>query len=151
MAVTDIDRVFFCCLYGNTEDEVIIREIKRDFSYEEEMIYLEQYFWENHVKTKMPPPYLEDGKLVMESVLSHSSPADKAAPAVSFGMGIRPTLQRYLELEQEYKNSDKQTKKLESDMKRLRAILISEMGSSCTALYEQDGYRYTITSNPVSR
>ena len=38
MAVMDIDRVFFCCLYGNTEDEVIIREIRRDTAYEEEMI-----------------------------------------------------------------------------------------------------------------
>ncbi len=34
MAVMDIDRVFFCCLYGNTEDEVIIRELHRDMAYE---------------------------------------------------------------------------------------------------------------------
>ena len=27
MAVMNVDRVFYCCLYGNTEDEVIIREI----------------------------------------------------------------------------------------------------------------------------
>ena len=40
MAVMDYDRVFFCCLYGNTEDEVIIREIKRDMAYEEELIYV---------------------------------------------------------------------------------------------------------------
>ena len=26
MAVTDLDRCFFCCLYGNNEEEVIIRE-----------------------------------------------------------------------------------------------------------------------------
>lgn len=25
MSVMDIDRVYFCCLYGNTEDETIIR------------------------------------------------------------------------------------------------------------------------------
>lgn len=30
MAVMVTDRVFFCCLYGNTEDEVIIWKIKRD-------------------------------------------------------------------------------------------------------------------------
>lgn len=39
MAVMDMDQAFFCCLYGNMEDEVIIREIKRDTAYEEEMIY----------------------------------------------------------------------------------------------------------------
>ena len=27
MAVTDIDRVFYCCMYGRSEDNVIIREI----------------------------------------------------------------------------------------------------------------------------
>lgn len=37
MAVTDIDRCFFCCLYGNNEEEVIIREVKRDFEYEAEI------------------------------------------------------------------------------------------------------------------
>lgn len=40
MAVTDIDRCFFCCLYGNNEEEVIIREVKRDFEYEAEMVFL---------------------------------------------------------------------------------------------------------------
>ena len=45
MAVTDLDRCFFCCLYGNNEEEVIIREVKRDFEYEAEMVFLEQYFW----------------------------------------------------------------------------------------------------------
>lgn len=47
MAVMNVDRCFFCCLYGNNEEETIIREIRRDESYEEEMIFLEQYFWEN--------------------------------------------------------------------------------------------------------
>lgn len=46
MAVMNVDRCFFCCLYGNNEEETIIREIRRDESYEEEMIFLEQYFWE---------------------------------------------------------------------------------------------------------
>jgi len=44
MAVTDLDRCFFCCLYGNNEEEVIIREVKRDFEYEAEMVFLEQYY-----------------------------------------------------------------------------------------------------------
>lgn len=56
MAVMGADRVFFCCLYGNTEDEVIIRTIENDMGYEQEMIYLEQCFWENHVLAKDTPP-----------------------------------------------------------------------------------------------
>lgn len=33
MAVMNIDRVYFCCLYGNSEDEAIIRRIDRDMAY----------------------------------------------------------------------------------------------------------------------
>lgn len=59
MAVMNIDEVFYCCLYGNNEDEVIIRHIDRDRDYEAELIALEQDFWENHILTGMPPPYLQ--------------------------------------------------------------------------------------------
>lgn len=33
MAVMNVDRCFFCCLYGNNEEETIIREIRRDEAY----------------------------------------------------------------------------------------------------------------------
>ena len=32
MAVMNIDRVYFCCLYGNSEDEAMIRRIDRDMA-----------------------------------------------------------------------------------------------------------------------
>ena len=38
MAVINVDHVFFCCLYGNSENETIIRHITRDRDYEEEQI-----------------------------------------------------------------------------------------------------------------
>ena len=31
MSVMNLDRVYFCCLYGNNEDEVIIRHLDRDY------------------------------------------------------------------------------------------------------------------------
>lgn len=86
MAVTDLDRCFFCCLYGNNEEEVIIREVKRDFEYEAEMVFLEQYFWENHVQRHVPPPYTESGALIIESARKHFGPADKNAPAVALDL-----------------------------------------------------------------
>ena len=151
MAVTDIGRVFFCCLYGNTEDEVIIREIRRDTAYEEEMIFLEQEFWENHVQKKMPPPYLEDGNLILESIRRHCGPADKGLPAVSLEGQMASNLMRYLRLQEEKKDSEKNTKKLKDDIQRLQAILAAEMGSSCTAVCDRDGKRYTVTCNPVRK
>ena len=41
MCVMNIDEVYYCCLYGNNEDEVIIRHIVRDLDYEAELIDLE--------------------------------------------------------------------------------------------------------------
>lgn len=88
MAVMDVDRCFFCCLYGNNEEETIIREIRRDEAYEDEMIFLEQHFWENYVLAKTPPPYTEEGDLVIESVRRHTGPADKDAPVVTFDYSL---------------------------------------------------------------
>lgn len=34
MAVMNLNRVYYCCLYENNEDEVIIRRIDRDMDYE---------------------------------------------------------------------------------------------------------------------
>ena len=107
MAVMDVDRCFFCCLYGNNEEETIIREIRRDEAYADEMIFLEQHFWENHVLAKTPPPYTEDGDLVIESVRRHTGPADKDAPVVTFDYSLTAKLMRYLQLQEEKKRADK--------------------------------------------
>ncbi|ALP92516.1 YqaJ viral recombinase family protein [Intestinimonas butyriciproducens] len=149
MAVMDLDRCFFCCLYGNNEDEVIIREIRRDMAYEEEMIYLEQYFWANHVLAQMPPPYTEDGDLVIESVRRYTGPADKEAPAVSLDLSLTAKLMRFLQLQEQKKGAEAGNKEIEEDMKRLKAAIIAKMGKSCQAICQQDGVNYTVTYNPI--
>lgn len=77
MSVMNIDRVYFCCLYGNNEDEVIIRHIDRDMDYEEELIALEQTFWHENILSQNPPPYTEDGDLIMESLRRQLGPSEK--------------------------------------------------------------------------
>ena len=151
MAVMDVDRVFFCCLYGNTEDETIIRELRRDKAYETEMIFLEEEFWSAHVQKRIPPPYLEDGDVIMESMKRHCGPADENAPAIALDGEMASTLKAYLKLKEEKKNSEKHSKKLERDLQRLKAILIAGMGTSCTAVCDQGGKHYTLTYNPVRK
>ena len=151
MAVMDVDRCFFCCLYGNNEEETIIREIRRDEAYEDEMIFLEQHFWENHVLAKTPPPYTEDGDLVIESVRRHTGPADKDAPVVTFDYSLTAKLMRYLQLQEEKKRDEKDSKEIDADMQRLKGALIAEMGKSCKAICQQDGVNYTVTYNPVRK
>ena len=149
MAVMNVDRCFFCCLYGNNEEETIIREIRRDESYEEEMIFLEQYFWENHVLTRTPPPYTEDGDLVLESVRRHTGSADQDAPVVTLDLSLTAKLMRYLQLQEQKKLTEAGSKEIEADMKRLKAALVAEMGKSCKAVCQQDGVKYIVTYNPV--
>ncbi len=151
MCVTDIDSVFYCCLYGRSEDDVIIREIKRDFEYEAEMIFLEQYFWKEHVMTKIPPPYTEKGDLVMKSAKSHIGDADKEAPEVSLNESMSLKLDRYVKLQEEKKFYDSHSKKLESEMERIKGTLIMEMDTSCRAVCESNGRNYEVTYNPSQK
>lgn len=151
MAVTDIDRVFFCCLYGNTEDEVIICEVKRDMDYETEMIFLEQEFWVGNVQSKVPPPYVEDGDLVLDSVLQHLAPADLSAEPVKLDMTNINCLVQYLQMQSEKSRLDAEVRKLETAMKRLRGRIVSVMGASCVAVGNHNGIDYTVTFNPVRK
>ena len=151
MAVTNLDRVFFCCLYGNSEDEVIIREIKRDYDYEEEMIFLETEFWNSHVMKKTPPPYTEDGNLILKSVRQHTGKADESAEKVTMDNSTAAVLSRYMELQKEKEASETQLKKLQKEMERLKALLVAEMGQRCTAVCETSGANYTITYNPIRK
>ncbi len=151
MAVMDIDRVFFCCLYGNTEDEVIIREIRRDTAYEEEMIFLEQEFWNSYVQKQVPPPYLEDGDVILASARQYCGRADRDAETIILKGAMQSTLMRYMQLQEQKKQSDKFSKKLEADIQRLKAILAAELGTSCKAVCDMGGSRYTVTYNPVRK
>ena len=151
MSVMDVDRVFFCCLYGNTEDEVIIRSITRDLGIEEEMIYHEQTFWEENVLKKAPPEYTETGTLVMDSVKKYTAKANIDAPAISLDFNMTSVLLRYLQVQEQKKDAEKAVKKLEDTLQRYKGMLISEMGTSCIAHCSHNGSEFIVTYNPVRK
>lgn len=119
MAVMNLERVFFCCLYGNNEDEVIIRCLDRDMDYEAELIALEEDFWQNNVLARNPPPYTENGNLIMESLRRTLGPADTDAPPVAFSKAQSARITRYLELQQE---SRCRCADIDTEMERLKAL-----------------------------
>ena len=133
MSVTNIDRVYFCCLYGNNADEVIIRHIDRDMTYEAEMIALEQTFWQDNVLAKVPPPYTEDGDLILESLRRKLGPSEKDTPPVMLGLPQYSEITRYLELQHQKNELNKRLKQIDGDMNRLKALLVEAMGTSCLA------------------
>ena len=151
MCVMNLDEVYFCCLYGNNENEVIIRHITRDTEYEDELIALEGDFWQNHVGRHIPPPYVEDGDLIIESARRHFGPADQGLPAVELAASHGIGIERYLELQQQKSECSAQLKQIESEMKRLQGRIIAEMGKGCTATCQRGGTSYDITYNPVRK
>lgn len=151
MAVMDVDQVFFCCLYGNTEDEVIIRHVRRDTAIEAEMIYLEQEFWMEHIQKKVPPDYSEDGDLVMDSIRKYGEPAVAEAPVVTLDLPQTSILMQYIQLQGQKSRCDAESRRIESAMKRMRGQIVSVMGSSCKAVCQKDGQSFTVTYNPVRR
>ena len=151
MAVMNANRVYYCCLYGNNEDEVIIRYIDRDLDYESEMIALEEHFWVNHVQAQVPPPYTEDGDLVVESVRRHHGAADTSAPGITLDNSYDTNILRFLELQNLKQELDKRVKAVEQQMGRIKGLITDAMGRSCLASCEVGGVPYVVTYNPVYR
>jgi putative phage-type endonuclease len=151
MCVMNVDHVYYCCLYGNNENEVIIRHIDRDLDYEDELIALEQNFWNGYILTQTPPPYTEDGDLIIESAKRHFGPADPNAPTILLGVRLSACVLRYLELQAEKNVISAEAKRIEGEMKRLQGQIVAEMGRSCTAACSPGGASYSITYNPIRK
>lgn len=149
MCVMNVDHVFYCCLYGNNEDEVIIRHITRDRVYEEELIAVESYFWKEYVGKSILPPYTEDGERVLESVRNHVGPADLKAPEITLTLPMASCVQRFTELQAQKRLVDAESKRLEGEMKRMQGQVVAEMGKSCFAACTAGDQSYTVTYKPV--
>ncbi len=152
MAVMNLNRVYFCCLYGNNEDEVIIRHIDRDMDYESELIFLEEDFWLNNVQAQAEPPYIENnGELLLESLSRLMGSSSRDAPPVSLTQPQSARMFRYMEVCSEKLLLDAKARKLEAEKKRLKALIMADMGNSCTATYEDASGSYTVTLSSSSR
>ena len=151
MAVMNLNEVFYCCLYGNNEEEVIIRHIERDMTYESELIFLEECFWKENVLAKVAPDYTEDGDLIQASLKRYTGPAVKNGEAIRLSERSQHCMEEYLQLQARKSELDKSARELEAEMKRLRSLITAEMGTNCAAYCEVGGSGYQITYNPVHK
>lgn len=149
MAVVNLNRVYFCCLYGNTEEEVIIRRVDRDRAYEAELIAMEQDFWQTYVTTQTPPPYLEySGELIQKSLRRAAGLGDGTAPPVTLGQRQAAQAAAYLELQARKCALAAQTKELDNEMKRLKGLIVDQMGDSREAAFDGPDGSYLVTCQP---
>ena len=151
MAVMDLDRVFFCCLYGNNEDEVEIRELHRDRDYEQEMIFLEESFWKEHILARVPPPYTEDGELVLASLQRQFGAGDGTLPQQQLGSAETAILQKYLRYQEQKKALSVQAKEIDQTMKRLQGQIVASMGACWTAGCRDAETQYLVSYPSVRR
>lgn len=151
MSVMNVNKVFFCCLYGNSEDEVIIRHLDRDLIYEAEMIYMEKHFWENHVLTQVPPPYTESGRLILNSVKCHFGNPDSKIPSKILSNENSINVSRYLELQQQKSELERPLNVIKRQMDQIKGHIVAEMERSYDAFCDIDGYRHRVSFAPSSR
>jgi putative phage-type endonuclease len=151
MSVMDINRVYFCCLYGNSFNDVIIRQIDRDMDYEAELVFHEQNFWNNHILAQIPPPYTENGDLVLESVKRHYAYANPGTPEILLNQDHAAPLAHYLELQQAKTELDRRARAIDNRMKQIKGNLMDELGKGCLATCNLGDTSYTITCKPSPR
>ena len=135
MAVMNINKVYFACLYGNNENEFIIRCMERDLDIEEDLIAEEEFFWKENVEKGVEPPYTEKPDLVLESIRKHCGPADKDAEQVKLGRRYLGSIRKYMELKELKAQHDGEAKKLEEKMKGAAEALDFEAAAGYRDLY----------------
>jgi len=151
MAVMNLNQVYYCCLYGNNEDEVIIRHINRDLEYESEMIALAENFWVNHIQARIPPLYTENGDLVLESVNRHVGSANPDLSELLLDGNCEANIMRFLELQDLKRELDNRVKAVDYQMNRIKGLIADAMGKNCLASCEVGGVSYQVAYNPVYR
>jgi putative phage-type endonuclease len=151
MAVMNINRMYFACLYGNNENEFFIRCMERDIDIEEDLIAEEEYFWEENVGKGIEPPYTEKPDLVLESIRKHCGPADKDAGQVKLGRKYLDSIKKYMDLKEQKAQHDGEAKRLEEKMRETYTEIVEAMGTSCTAVLTDGGTEYLLSYNPAYR
>lgn len=151
MAVMNLDKVYFACLYGNNESEFIIRCVERDLDIEEDLIAEEEFFWQENVEKGVEPPYTEKPDLVLESIRRHCGPAEKDADQVKLDRKHILSLERYLQLKEEKVQHEGEAKKLDGLMKEAFAGIVEEMGVSCSGVLKDGPVEYLVSYNPAYR
>ena len=151
MAVMNIDVAYIACLYGNNENEFVYRKIERDFDFEADMIEQEKFFWENYVLAGIEPPYTETGELVLASIRKYKGNADKSARGIKLDPSLAACILKWQEIRDEKLAHDRESKRLDEEMKTVIVPVVDKMGVACLATCVKDGVEYTVTFNPTYR
>lgn len=96
MAVMNLDEVYFACLYGNNENEFIIRHMERDLDMEEEFDCRGSKFLEGVCTEEDRTAIHRKTGLVLESIRRHYGPAEKDSETVKLSPKHLQSVNQYL-------------------------------------------------------
>ena len=151
LSVMNMDKAYIACLYGNNENEFVIRPIERDMMEEEEIIAQEEYFWKEYVEKQAEPPYNGKPDLILASIWKYGGYADKELPEIEIGVQHSVDLEKYLTLSEEKSQLEKRKKEIEAMQRKLSVPFVEQLGASCKAVLSDGISRYRITYNPTRR
>jgi len=151
MAVRNLNTVFFACLFGNNENEFVIRKIQRDLDLEADIIAEEEYFWMENVMKRHAPEYTEKADLVLESIRKYAGAADPKAAMINLSGASIIHLDKYLEIKERKAALDAESRKLEEAMRKEYATVVEQLGSTCKGFIKDGTHEYQVTYNPMYR
>ena len=151
LAVMNMDKAYIACLYGNNENEFVMRSIERDMLEEEDIIEQETYFWQEYVEKKIEPPYSGKPDLILASLRRYGGEADKSIPEINITSLDTIKLDKYLSLSEEKSKLEKRKKEIDAEQRALSVPYVELIGQGCKAVLEDGANRYRITYNPTIR
>ena len=108
-------------------------------------------FWNNHVLRQVPPPYIEEGDLIIESVRRHFGPANTDLPPIALTGQSSHYLLRFLELQQAKSEVEASVEQIDQELQRMKGLIVAELGAGCSATCDVNGTPYLVTYNPVRK
>ena len=151
MAVMGIDICFIARLLGNLEDGFGFVRIDRDEDIENDLIQVEEDFWQYVTAREVPSLEGEDGELAIETLRKYVA-VNASAPAVKLSPFYAKTLREIKVLQEEKSETEKVVTSLAERIKTMYVPIIDELGSAMQGeCVGADGSTFTVTYKPSVR
>lgn len=152
MAVMNLDFAYIACLWGNNENnDFAWRRVERDYEFEDQIIEMEQDFWEEHILKHVEPPFVEKPDMALKCLKSYIGLADPSAGKLTLPLSLGSNVEKYLMLKEKKSKVDAESKQLETEMKRMYLPIVEELGVCCEGEISAAGKKFIITYKPRNK
>ena len=146
MAVMNLDFAYIACLWGNNENDFAYRYVERDIEFEDQIIETEQDFWENYILKKVEPPFVEMPDMVIDCLKMYLEGEDSTLGKKVLPVKYGADIEKYLELKEQKNAYDADSRRLDTEIKRIAAEIIEEMGAfGESELSSSSGRKFYVT------